>query len=180
MKVIPTFDSGKLPELLERLLEQGIDPAEPEGTSQAIVSSQFREHIEVVSAWLTEQGVPNAILSGKTNKKESERIQRAFKAGEDNDGLRVCCIVTTMGVGITLDNVETVHMIDETWNPDDGEQLTDRAINTTRNHQVTVFWYRSRDSIEEYIYDVTATKADINRDILDLRRQGFRATGGVK
>lgn len=180
MKVVPTFDSGKLPDLLERLIEQGIDPEDPTGTSQAIVSSQFREHIEMVSAWLTSKGVSNAILSGKTKKTESERIQKAFKAGNDNEGLRVCCIVTTMGVGITLDNVETIHCIDETWNPDDGEQLADRAIDTTRNHQVTVFWYRSKGSIEEMIFDVTREKADINKEILDLRRQGFRATGGKK
>jgi SNF2 family DNA or RNA helicase len=180
MKVVPTFDSGKLPELLERLIEQGIDPDDPAGTSQAIVCSQFREHIEMVSRWLTEQGIKNALFTGKTNKRESERIQKAFKAGNDNEGLRVCCMVTTMGVGITLDNVETVHVVDETWNPDDGEQVTDRAINTTRNHQVSVFWYRSKNSIEEYIYGVTSEKAEVNKEILDLRRQGFRATGGVK
>lgn len=176
MKVKPTFDSGKLPELLERLIEQGIDPDDPTGTSQAIVSSQFRETVEMVSRWLDTKGISNLLLTGKVSKAESERVQRVFKATEDGEGVRVCCMVTTMGVGITLDNVETVHCLDETWNPDDEEQLSDRAVNTTRNHQVTVFRYRSRQSIEEMIRDVTSMKANINKDILDLRRQGFRAT----
>jgi hypothetical protein len=43
---------------------------------------------------------------------------------------------------------------------------------------VTAFHYRSKESIEKYIYDVASEKADINREILDLRRQGFRATHG--
>jgi hypothetical protein len=102
--------------------------------------------------------------------------QEAFKAGNDNEGLRVVCMVTTMGVGITLDNVETIHVLDETWNPDDQEQLTDRAVNTTRNHQVTAFMYRSRNGIEEYINDVATLKADVNKNILDVRRLAYRAS----
>jgi hypothetical protein len=42
-------------------------------------------------------------------------------------------------------------------------------------HQVTVFTYRSKGTIEQYIQGVTGEKMEINRDILDLRRQGLRA-----
>lgn len=178
-KVKPTFDSGKIPYLMERLLEQGIDPSDPAGESQAIVTSQFRESAEMLHRYLSSKNIPAALLTGKVSKRESERVQKAFKADQDHEGLRVLCMVTTMGVGITLDNVETVHMFDETWNPDDEEQVSDRAINTNRNHQVTVFRYRSKASIEEYIYDVTAEKSNINKEILDIRRQGFRATRGT-
>jgi SNF2 family DNA or RNA helicase len=175
MKLKPTFDSGKLPQLLERLAEQGIDPDEPEGTSQAIVSSQFRETIEMVYNYLTEQKIKCIKITGKVSKAESERAQRAFKAGNDSEGLRVCCMVTTMGVGLTLDNVETVHMMDGTWVPDDEDQLTDRAINTTRNHQVSVFRYMSTDSIEQYVDEVATDKAALNDQILDVRRNMHKA-----
>lgn len=173
-KVIPTFDSGKLPFLLERLAEDGIDSEQPVGTTQAIVASQFREYIEMVSRYLTDRGISNILLSGKTSKKESERAQRAFKSGNDNEGLRVCCMVTTMGVGLTLDNVTTVHLMDETWIPDDQEQLSDRAINTTLNHQVSVLTYRSRGTLEEDIYKVNLERAWTNRDVLDLRRMKLK------
>jgi SNF2 family DNA or RNA helicase len=175
MKLKPTFDSGKLPYLLELLAEQGIAPEEPEGTSQAIVASQFRETIDMVYNYLTEQKIPCIKITGAVKQSESERAQRAFKAGNDNEGLRVVCMVTTIGVGLTLDNVETIHVLDETWNPDDQEQLTDRAVNTTRNHQVTAFMYRSKESIEEYINDVASEKADVNKAILDVRRLAYRA-----
>jgi hypothetical protein len=42
-------------------------------------------------------------------------------------------------------------------------------------HQVTVYYYRSLDTVEEYIYKTVKDKAEINRQVLDLRRQGFRA-----
>jgi SNF2 family DNA or RNA helicase len=132
--------------------------------------------IEWVSAYLSGIGVKNIALTGRSKKKDSELAQRAFKAGNDSEGLRVCCMVTTMGVGITMDNVESVHLLDETWIPDDQDQLSDRAVNTTRNHQVNVFTYRSLDTIEEYIYQVNFDRALTNKDVLDLRRQGFRAT----
>jgi SNF2 family DNA or RNA helicase len=180
LKVKPTEQSGKLPYLLERLAEDGIDPDDPVGTTQAIVASQFREVVEMVSNYLTSKGIANICLSGKSKKAESELAQRAFKAENDNEGLRVCCMVTTMGVGLTLDNVTSVHVMDETWNPDDQEQLTDRAVNTTRNHQVSVLTYRSLLSIEEEIYKENAFKTWTNKDVLDARRRGFRATRKAK
>jgi SNF2 family DNA or RNA helicase len=179
MKVKPTFDSGKLPYLMENLAGQGIDPEDPTGDSQAIVTSQFRETAEMLHRYFTEVGIPSVLFTGKVSQAESERVQRTFKAGNDHEGLRVVCMVTSMGTGITLDNVETVHEFDETWNPDDEEQVTDRAVNTTRNHQVTVYRYRSKGTIESMIYDVTTLKGKINKNLLDTIRQKYRMNGGV-
>lgn len=170
------LESNKLPYLLEKLMEVGIDPEDMAGDAQAIVASQSRVFTEFLSQQLTAVGIKNILLTGKSKKRESELAQRVFKAGNDSEGYRVCCMVTTMGVGITMDNVESVHLFDETWIPDDQDQLSDRAVNTTRNHQVNVFTYRSRDTIEEYIYQVNFDRAMTNKDVLDLRRQGFRAT----
>lgn len=175
MKLKPTYDSGKLPYLMLNLEEQGIDPDDPSGTSQAIVASQFRETVEMVYRYLTEKGIPCIRITGGVSAAESERAQRTFKHGNDSEGLRVVCMVTTMGVGLTLNNVETVHMLDETWNPDDWEQITDRAIDTNRNHQVTAFNYRSDDTIERYIYEVAGDKAEVNKYVLDRLRQNFKS-----
>lgn len=177
MKLKPTFDSGKLPELLEKLAEQGIDPEEPEGTSQAIVFSQFRETIDMVYNYLTEKGIKCIRITGKVTKKESELAQRVFKHGNESEGYRVCLMVTSIGVGITMDNVETLHGLDETWVPDDQDQVTDRAVNTNTLHQVTVFMYRSKGSIEEDIYDVNIYKHGVNEKLLDTLRNRMKAKG---
>lgn len=175
LKVRATEESGKLPELLERLYECGIDPEEPEGDEQAIVASQFRETAEMVHRHLTSQGIGCAIISGRVPQKERNRLQAEFQSGK----LRVMIVVTAAaGVGITLNKAASVHVLDETWNPDDQEQLTDRAVDTNEYHQVTVFVYRSRGTVEQYIKEVNDEKWDVNKDILDLRRQGFRAMKG--
>lgn len=172
MKLKATEESGKIPHLMERLMEVGIDPEEPEGDAQAIVASQFRETAEMIHGYLDKAGIGCAIISGKVSQKERNRLQTAFQNGE----LRVMVIVTSAaGVGITLNKADTVHVLDETWNPDDQEQLTDRAVSTTELHQVTVFIYRSSGTVEQYIKEVNDEKWDINKNILDLRRQGFRA-----
>lgn len=177
MKIKPTFDSGKLPELYERLVEVGIDPKEPWGSAQAIVSSQFREFTDMAYNWLTDQGIQCVRITGKVSRAESELAQRVFKAENDNEGYRVCCMVTTLGVGLTMDNVESVHILDETWNPDDQTQLIDRAVNTTRNHQVTAFTYRSRNTLEQYIQRIVLDKGAINTEVLDTLRNGFKRKG---
>jgi SNF2 family DNA or RNA helicase len=175
MKLKPTFDSGKLPMLMDKLADAGIVPGDFEGESQAIVASQFRETVDMVHNYLTQHGIPSIRITGKARKKETEQAQRAFKHENPSEGLRVCCMVTTLGIGLTLNNVSDIHILDETWVPDDQDQLSDRAIDTTRLHQVNVLVYRSDDTIEQYIQDVNYDKRSLNKEILDLRRQGFRA-----
>jgi SNF2 family DNA or RNA helicase len=180
LKLKATPESGKVPILMEKLAEVGIDPEEPAGTAQAIVASQFKETADMVFDYLTKQGITCAKITGDvTRKGERERAAQAFKEGEDSGGLRVLVMTTDAGgVALTMDNVESVHVLDEKWNPDDQEQLTDRAINTTRLHQVNVFMYRSLETIEQYIQQQGTFKAITNRNVLDLRRKGLRATKG--
>jgi SNF2 family DNA or RNA helicase len=172
LKVKATEETGKIPALLQRLAEEGIDPDDPTGDSQAIVVSQFRETAEMIVRHLTKIGVGSEIISGPVKQKDRNEIMARFQDGE----LRVVVLVTAAaGVGITLSRANTVHLLDETWNPDDQEQVADRALDLNDLHQVTVFTYRSKGTIEQYIQGVTGEKMEINRDILDLRRQGLRA-----
>ena len=177
LKLKPTFDSAKLPYLMDRLAEVGIDPADPEGEEVAVIGSQSVETCEMVHRYLNEKGVHAEIITGKTVKPgERRRLIEAFQAGQ----ARVMVLSTKAGgVAITLDRANTVHILDETWVPDDQEQLEDRVHRASRIHQVTCYYYRTKDTIEEYIYGVTQEKAFTNADVLDLRRQGFRATKGA-
>ena len=178
LKLRPTYESGKLPYLMDKLGESGIDPKEPSGDACAVIGSQSVEVCEMVHRYLNEQGIPTEILTGKTVKPgERARLVKGFQDGE----FRVLVVSTLAGgVAITLDRADTVHILDETWVPDDQEQLEDRVHRASRIHQVTCFYYRSRDTIEQYIYEVNQEKAFVNEDILDLRRNGFRASKGAK
>jgi SNF2 family DNA or RNA helicase len=172
-KLKPTFDSGKLPYLMDKLAESGIDPKQPAGEAVAVIGSQSVEVCEMVHRYLNEQGVHAEILTGKTIKPgERTRLVKGFQNGD----YRVLVISTLAGgVSITLDRADTVHILDETWVPDDQEQLEDRIHRASRIHQVTCFYYRTRNTIEEYIKQVNDDKAFTNENILDLRRNGLRA-----
>jgi len=171
-KLIPQEDSGKLPYLLENLNELGIDPDDPEGDSQTVIASQFKEMIVMVARWLEKQGIECALITGDTPGKQRVKIQQEFQKGI---GPRVVCMTTTAGgVAITLDKADTVHILDETWNPDDQEQLEDRIHRISRVHQVTCYYYRSRNSVEEYIQNTTADKSKLNDIVLDVHRRAMR------
>jgi SNF2 family DNA or RNA helicase len=182
--LIPSTDSGKLEALVERLAEQGIVGKnsagdEAEGDSLAIVASQFKEVADMVHAYLNANGIKAVKITGDTKDEDRTVNQMLFRQDGKRlpDDPRVIVMTTTAGgVAITLDLVENVHILDETWVPDDQEQLADRAVNTSRMHQIGVYVYRSRNTIEQQIAEANIEKGKINRDILDLRRQGFRAT----
>jgi SNF2 family DNA or RNA helicase len=65
--------------------------------------------------------------------------------------------------------------MDETWDPGDQEQASDRIILANKSKQVAVYTIRSNKTIEEYIERVLLGKENVNKVILDLRRQGLRA-----
>lgn len=174
--VVPSEESGMLPYLMERLAENGIDPDDPEGDSVAVVASQFKDVAIMVAGYLNKKGIKSELITGDVSQDERNRIQMAFRTdGKPTDARVVVMTTTAGGVAITLDRADNVHILDETWMPDDQEQLADRVFNASRMHQVGVYVYRARGTVEEQIQETNIDKAKINREILDLRRQGFRA-----
>jgi SNF2 family DNA or RNA helicase len=94
----------------------------------------------------------------------------------EDEHYRVLVMTTTAGgTAITLDRASTVIFLDETWNPDDQEQGEDRTHRASRIHQVMIYRIKTKNTVEEYIEKVLAMKDDINKAILDLRRQGVRS-----
>ena len=169
-EIIPTTDSGKLAHLLDRLEERGIC-AGGEGDEVAIVASESKRMIEMVSAWLNEQKIPTSMITGDTSHDERQLIVQKFQ-GKAEDAPRVICLTTTAGgVAITLDRADTVHILDETWNPDDQEQLEDRVHRISRIHQVTIYYYRTEGTIQESIARVNEKKRVTNSNILSLSKK---------
>lgn len=180
LEVRQTPDSGKLDQLLERLQEVNVigTGKDDEDLACALVASQFNPMCDMLAEALRARGVPVAIIkAGK--KKANEAIIREFQ--EQSEGApRVLVMNTLMGTAITLDRAETVHLLDETWVPDDQEQMEDRATPTTEELMAErsgtgIYYYRTRGTVEEYIQQLVADKAMNNRTILDLRRRMAKA-----
>lgn len=180
-KVIPDGfkDSPKL-EALEQLLEErGIFDDEQDTDEQVVIFSQFSTIVDWVYNWLTlEKRIKCLKITGDVKQKDRNAAKKEFQREEvvGDKAAKVIVMTTTAGgVSITLDMADTVIFLDETWVPDDQEQGEDRIHRVSRIHQVTCYYIRTRDTIEEYIQRKTEGKQNVNIKILDLRREGLRA-----
>lgn len=165
---------GKLPYLIEKLAEQGITKEDPDGDSVAVVGSQFKQVVIMIHDYLNKIGIKSEMITGDTKEKERKAIKRRFQDERTADSPRILLLVTTAAVSLTLDRADTVHIMDETWNPDDQEQLEDRIHRGSRIHQVMCFYYRSVDTLEEYIHEITEGKAAVNTNVLDELRKKLK------
>jgi len=172
LKIIPTATSGKFNRLKEKLAEEGVYDKDVQAT--AIVFSQFKGMVNMITEELNGEGIPAEMITGDTKAKDRARIVKAFQ-GQTEGAPRVVVISTKAGgTAITLSRADSVHILDETWVPDDQEQAEDRAHRgdglTMARESVRIYYYRTRNTIEEYIQQLVIDKQMNNDTILDLRR----------
>lgn len=155
---LPTTSSPKLDALLANIQHHDGE--------QLLVFSQFRRVVDVTFEYLKNKKFSVEVITGKT--KDRAGAVRRFQAGKT----RILVISTkAAGVSLTLDNADSVHILDQTWVPDDQEQAEDRAHRLSRIHNVTVYYYRTRDTIEEQIHELNLEKVVVSAKALDKHRQ---------
>jgi SNF2 family DNA or RNA helicase len=171
----PTEVSCKLPQVQRILDEHGV--FDHDGTEQIIIFSQFSKVIDMMYPWLISLGVdPDEMecITGATPERERGPIIQKFEEGGKT---RILLMTTTAGgMSVTLNKSDAIIFMDETWNPDDQTQAEDR----NRNNSATIYFIRTFETIEHYVNATTKDKAEVNYNILDLRRLGVRATGTVE
>lgn len=174
LQVTPTKESGKLAQLIEKLEEENVIVGKGDDEDEAkcaLVFSQFNGMVDMIAEALEAKGVPTAKITGKHKDKGQVK---AFT--EQSEGApRVLVMNTMAGTALNLSQADTVHILDETWVPDNQEQAEDRAHRgddkTMAKDEVRMYYYRTRGSIEEYIRQLVADKQMNNKTILDLRRR---------
>ncbi len=176
----PTLPSAKFNWLLQFLEERGIEPRDPRskpGTvgdlsdevHKVVVATQFTTLVNLWANALRDKGIDCAVITGEVKDKDRAAVVERFQS---DDSLRVVFINTMAGgVSITLDAADDIVLMDETWVPDDQEQVEDRVHRASNvEHQVDVWYIRTRDTIEEGIADTNRTKAESNHVVLDAQR----------
>lgn len=166
----PILPSNKFDVVVSMLEERGItgDPDTEEGDSQVVIASQFTKTINLFAAELAALGIQVAVLTGETKAKDRERLIREFQA---EGGPRVFLINTRAGgVAVTLDRADDLFILDETWVPDDQEQLEDRIHRASRIHQVTIYYIRSLGTIDEGIARANIAADDMQKSLMDGKR----------
>lgn len=169
-KFLPAMPSNKFDALVEMLEERGITGVDEteEGDSKVVVASQFTETIDLFVAELERKGIRCFKLTGRVSDKERDAAVKRF---QQPGGPRVFFINTMAGgVSVTLDAADDLIFIDETFVPDDQEQVEDRTHRTSRVHNVTIYYMRTRGTIDESIARNNIEKDDIQKRLLDGKR----------
>ena len=167
----PGFPSNKFNWLVEFLEELGIDKEKytpgPD-TNKVVIASQFTSVIDLFDEALKKKGIDTAKITGKVSAKKREEAVKSF---QQDDGPRVFLLNTIAGgVSLTLDRADDIVILDETFIPDDQEQVEDRVHRVSRDHNVTVHYVRSLGTIEERIAKLTFSRDSLQKQLLDGER----------
>lgn len=160
----PAFGGAKydwLKEFIEERLENG---------SKVVVASQYTKVVNAFARWLAVDGIPSYVLTGETTDRQATERVAAFNNPEDSTPV---FLINTMagGESINLDNCsDDVVFLDETFIPDDQEQVENRIHRMSRIHHVTVWYLRSRGTIEETICRTTGAREAVLKGRLDGSR----------
>lgn len=163
----PALPSNKFDWLVQWLAERGVCK-NGWGDSKVLVASQSSKVLEVFAEQLLKLGVPTLAITGRVTGAKRVAAKNQFQA---EGGPRVMLLTTKAGgVSLTLDAADDVIFLDETWVPDDQEQVEDRIHRVSRIHRVTIWYVRSLGSIEHKIAISNLTADEIQKQLLDGRR----------
>lgn len=168
----PKFPSNKWDWIVEFLSERGIDkPKEAWGEQKVVIGSWQTTLLNLWATELARLKIPCLSITGATSNADRSAAKKIFQAP---GGPRVFLLNTLAGgVSLTLDAADDMVIIDETWVPDDQEQLEDRIHRLSRGEArgPATYWYlRSRGTIDEYIARTTESKDSLQKKLMDGRR----------
>lgn len=144
-----------------------------EGEHQALVFSQFVQHLSLVREELDRRGITYQYLDGSTPSAERQKRVDAFQRG---DGELFLISLKAGGTGLNLTAADYVIHLDPWWNPAVEDQATDRAHRIGQSRPVTVFRLVARDTIEEQILSLHADKRELVASVLDGTDRAGRMT----
>jgi SNF2 family DNA or RNA helicase len=157
--------SAKLEILLPRLLE-----LREEG-HKALVFSQFTSFLAILRQRLQVEGLPHLYLDGRTRDREA-RVRR-FQ--EDRGCPLFLVSLTAGGLGLNLTAAEYVFLLDPWWNPAVEAQAIDRTHRIGQDRPVFAYRLIARDTVEEKVVALQATKRELAEGIIRADDGALRA-----
>ena len=147
--------STKLDALLELL---GDTVAEGHRT---LIFSQFTQYLGKARDRLDAAGISYAYLDGKTRNRA--RVIADFK---DGDASVFLISLKAGGFGLNLTEADYVILLDPWWNPATEAQAVDRVHRIGQSKKVMVYRLVSKDTIEEKVMALKATKARLFESVM--------------
>ncbi|MFW5730749.1 MAG: DEAD/DEAH box helicase [Desulfonatronovibrionaceae bacterium] len=150
--------SGSKLEALDEILKELL-----ENSHQALIFSQFVDHLSVVRKHLDQKKITYQYLDGSTPPRARQKAINAFQAGE---GDLFLISLKAGGFGLNLTAADYVIHLDPWWNPAVEDQASDRAHRIGQKRPVTIYRLISRNTIEEKILKLHQHKRDLAGDLL--------------
>jgi SNF2 family DNA or RNA helicase len=131
---------------------------------RALVFSQFVGHLAIVRSELDKQGISYQYLDGSTPIPQREIAVKAFQSGK---GDLFLISLKAGGLGLNLTAADYVLHLDPWWNPAIEDQASDRAHRIGQTRPVTIYRLVAKNTIEEKILQLHATKRDMADNLLE-------------
>lgn len=131
---------------------------------RALIFSQFTDVLALVRPILERNGWGYGYLDGSTPQKQRQGIVDAFQHGSDPFFL---ISLKAGGTGLNLTAANYVVLLDPWWNPAVEDQASDRAHRIGQHNPVTVYRLVMKDSIEEKVLELHASKRELSASVLD-------------
>lgn len=135
-----------------------------ENQHRALVFSQFVDFLGLARDRLDERQIRYEYLDGSTPRAQRQERVAAFQNG---DAPLFLISLKAGGFGLNLTAADYVIHLDPWWNPAVEAQATDRAHRIGQERPVTVYRLITKDSIEEKIVELHASKRGVASALLD-------------
>ena len=130
---------------------------------KVIIFSQYVETLKFLKRKLS--GFKTQIYSGGQSQSERDEIISNFKKSQDSEILLIS--LKAGGVGLNLQEAETLILFDRWWNPAVEEQAIGRADRFGRKGSLHVIKFVSQSTIEERIEQLLFDKKDLFNKIVE-------------
>ncbi|TFC30494.1 helicase [Cryobacterium sp. TMT2-18-3] len=147
--------STKLDVLLELLEDVAA------GGHRTLIFSQFTKYLGKARARLDDAGISYSYLDGKTRNRA--QVIESFKTGDNSVFL---ISLKAGGFGLNLTEADYAILLDPWWNPATEAQAVDRMHRIGQTKNVFVYRLVSRDTIEEKVMALKATKARLFESVM--------------
>lgn len=166
----PALPSNKFDWFVDFLTERGIidqPEAKSQEDSKVVVASQFSQVLDLFEQTLLDKyDVSCWKITGEVS--SAKRAEAVEDFQKESAGKRIMLLNTKSGgVALTLDRADELVILDETFIPDDQEQVEDRIHRVSRIHNVIMHYVRSKGTIEETIAKKVQKREELQKQILD-------------
>ena len=140
---------------------------------KVLVFSQFTSFLAIVRDRLDTEQIDYEYLDGRTRDRQS-KVDR-FQT--DPECRLFLISLKAGGVGLNLTAADYVFILDPWWNPAVEAQAIDRAHRIGQDKQVFAYRLIARDTVEEKVLQLQATKRDLADAIINADNSLIRGLG---